>query len=66
MVVDHDLHKYLIQVKLIFGLGLIGMFLLMKMAFDYQHIQIGIGYVALMVGIGNVIWAIYDYATIKD
>ena len=65
-MVDQDLRKCLIQVKLIFGLGLIGMFLLMKMTFDSQHIQIGTGYIVLMVGIGNVIWAIYDYATVKN
>lgn len=64
MVIDQELRKYLIQIKLIFGLGLIGIFLLMKMVFDYQHIQMGIGYITLIIGIGNVIWAIYDYVTI--
>ena len=37
----------------------------MKMVFDYQHISMGIGYIALIIGIGNIIWAIRDYITLR-
>jgi uncharacterized membrane protein len=60
-----DIRKYLVQVKFVFGLGLVGLFSIMKMVFDYQHISMGIGYIALIIGIGNVIWTIYDYIALK-
>lgn len=60
-----DLRKYLIQAKFVFGLGLAGMFSIMKAVFDYQHIPMGIGYIALIIGIGNIIWAIYDYIMLR-
>jgi uncharacterized membrane protein len=65
MVTDQDLRRYLIQFKLIFGLGLTGIFSIMKAVFDYQHIPMGIGYIALIIGIGNIIWAIYDYIMLR-
>lgn len=65
MLTDSDLRKYLIQFKFIFGLVLIGIFSIMKEVFDYQHIQIGIGYIALIIGVGNIIWAIYDYVIMR-
>ena len=65
MVEEHYLRRYLMQFKVIFGLGLIGIFSIMKAVFDYQHISMGIGYIALIIGIGNIIWAIYDYITLR-
>ena len=61
MITDQDLRRYLMQFKFIFGLGLTGIFSIMKAVFDYQQIPMGIGYIALIIGIGNIIWAIYDY-----
>lgn len=61
MITDQDLRRYLIQFKFIFGLGLTGIFSIIKAVFDYQHIPMGIGYIALIIGIINIIWAIYDY-----
>jgi len=65
MVEEQSLRQYLIQFKLIFGLGLTGIFSIMKAVFDYQHIPMGIGYIALIIGIGNIIWAIYDYIKLR-
>lgn len=65
MITDQDLRKYLMQFKFIFGLGLTGIFSIMKVVFDYQHIPMGIGYIALIIGIGNIIWAIYDYIMLR-
>ncbi len=62
---DQYLRKQLMEFKIIFGLGLIGIFSLMKAVFDYQHIDMGIGYIALLIGVGNIIWAIYDYKTLR-
>lgn len=65
MITDQDLRRYLMQFKFIFGLGLTGIFSIMKAVFDYQHIPMGIGYIALIIGIGNIIWAIYDYIILR-
>lgn len=65
MVIDQDLRKYLMQLKFIFGLVLIGIFSIMKVVFDSQHIPMGIGYITLIIGIGNIIWAIYDYIMLR-
>ena len=65
MITGKDLREYLIQFKIVFGLGLIGIFSIMKAVFDYQHILIGIGYITLIIGIGNIIWAVYDYITLR-
>ena len=65
MIKDQELRKYLMQFKFIFGLGLTGIFSIMKAVFDYQHIPMGIGYIALIIGIGNIIWAIYDYIMLR-
>lgn len=62
---EQETQKYLMQFKLIFGLGLIGIFSIMKAVFDYQHIPMGIGYIALIIGIGNIIWAINDYIILR-
>ena len=65
MITDKDLRRYLMQFKFIFGLGLTGIFSIIKAVFDYQHIPMGIGYIALIIGIGNIIWAIYDYIMLR-
>ena len=65
MITNQELRRYLMQFKFIFGLGLTGIFSIMKAVFDYQHIPMGIGYIALIIGIGNIIWAIYDYIMLR-
>lgn len=65
MITDKEFRRNLIQFKLTFGLGLTGIFSIMKMVFDSQHIPMGVGYIALIIGIGNIIWAIYDYITLR-
>lgn len=65
MITEQDTRKYLMQFKFIFGLGLTGIFSIMKAVFDYQHISMGVGYIALIIGIGNIIWAIYDYIMLR-
>ncbi len=65
MITDQDLRWYLMQFKFIFGLGLTGIFSIMKTVFDSQHIPMGIGYIALIIGPGNIIWAIYDYIILR-
>ncbi len=65
MITDQDLRRYLMRFKLIFGLGLTGIFSAMKAVFDYQHVPMGIGYIAFIIGIGNIIWAIYDYIILR-
>lgn len=65
MITDQDLRWYLMQFKFIFGLGLTGIFSIMKTVFDSQHIPMGIGYIALIIGLGNIIWAIYDYIILR-
>lgn len=65
MITDKEFRRNLIQFKLTFGLGLTGIFSIMKMVFDSQHIPMGVGYIALIIGIGNIIWAIYDYIMLR-
>jgi hypothetical protein len=65
-MISEDARKYLIQIKFIFGLGLTGMFLIMKMVFNYEHIPIGIGYIVLFIGMINIVWAIYDYVLLRN
>ena len=65
MITDQEFRRHLIQFKLTFGLGLTGIFSIMKMVFDSQHIPMGVGYIALIIGIGNIIWAIYDYIMLR-
>ena len=58
--------KFLMRLKFKSGLGLIGIFLIMKAVFDYRHIPMGIGgYITLIIGIGNIIWGIYDYIMLR-
>lgn len=65
MITEQDLRRYFVHFKVIFGLGLTGIFPIMKMVFDYQHIPMGIGYIVLIIGIGNIIWAMYDYIILR-
>lgn len=62
---DKQFRRLLMNLKLVFGLGLIGIFSIMKVIFDIQHIPIGVGYIALLIGIGNIIWAVYDYIELR-
>lgn len=66
MVTDKVLRKFLMRLKFTLGFGLTGIFLIMKSVFDYRHIPMGIGgYIAFIIGIGNIIWVIYDYIMLR-
>jgi len=64
---EENIHvsKELRNMKILFGIVLVALFVMMYEVFNYVHVKMGIGYLTLIIGIGIIAWGISDHFKIK-